>query len=163
MRLFLFTILLLFTLHISAQSSVDAVLKKYNTQSVPYITSSQLKNNNYTFVDSRELSEYNVSHIPHAIYVGFDQFRPENVTNNIKNRKTPIVVYCSIGVRSEQIGEKLKKLGYTNVYNLYGGIFEYKNNGGTVVNQANKKTDSIHTYNKQWSVYLKKGIKIYEN
>jgi len=54
-------------------------------------------------------------------------------------------------------------LGYKNVYNLYGGIFEYKNNGGKVVDNQNKETDKIHTYNKEWSVYLKKGIKIYED
>ncbi|AWG23316.1 rhodanese [Flavobacterium faecale] len=163
MRLLLITFLFAFNLMCNAQSTVATVLKKYNTQSVPYITSTQLKNNNYILFDSREFSEYKVSHIPNAIFVGFNHFKPETVTSAVKNRSTPIVVYCSIGVRSEQIGEKLQKLGYTNVHNLYGGIFEYKNNGGTVLNQANKKTDSIHTYNKQWSVYLKKGIKIYEN
>jgi rhodanese-related sulfurtransferase len=30
----------------------------------------------------------------------------------VKDKNTNIIVYCSIGVRSEQIGEKLKKLGY---------------------------------------------------
>ena len=72
------------------------------------------------------------------------------------------LVYCSIGVRSENIGEKLQQLGYTNVYNLYGGIFEYKNEGGTVYNLQNKPTDSVHTYNKKWSKYLTKGNKVYE-
>jgi len=33
-------------------------------------------------------------------------------------------VYCSLGIRSEVIAKKLKKAGYTNVFNLYGGIFE---------------------------------------
>ena len=41
-----------------------------------------------------------------------------------------IIVYCSIGVRSEDIGEKLKELGYTKILNLYGGIFDWKNKGG---------------------------------
>jgi rhodanese-related sulfurtransferase len=62
----------------------------------------------------------------------------------VKDKNTNIIVYCSIGVRSEQIGEKLKKLGYKNLHNLYG-IFEYKNSGGQVVNNQNKVTDSVHT------------------
>jgi predicted sulfurtransferase len=85
------------------------------------------------------------------------------VSSTVKDKNANIVVYCSIGVRSEQIGEKLLKLGYKNVYNLYGGIFEYKNSGGKVVNNQNKVTDSIHTFNKTWSAYLTKGIKVYEN
>ncbi|WP_366184345.1 rhodanese-like domain-containing protein [Flavobacterium ovatum] len=145
-----------------AQNSIPNVLKKYNKETVPYIKINELNNSSYILLDSREPREYEVSHIPNAIFVGYDHFKPEKMSKLIKNRNTPIVVYCSIGVRSEQIGEKLQKLGYTNVHNLYGGIFEYKNNGGTVVNQNNKKTDSVHAYNKQWSVYLIKGIKIYE-
>jgi rhodanese-related sulfurtransferase len=66
------------------------------------------------------------------------------------DKNTPIVVYCSIGVRSEKIGE-LIKVRIQNVYNLYGGIFEYKNEEEKVVNNQNKVTDSVHTYNKRWS------------
>jgi hypothetical protein len=36
-------------------------------------------------------------------------------------------------------------------------FFEYKNEEGKVVNNQNKVTDSVHTYNKRWSEYLTKG------
>ena len=42
-------------------------------------------------------------------------------------RESTIVVYCSVGYRSEKIAEELDKLGFTNVSNLYGGIFEWIN------------------------------------
>jgi 3-mercaptopyruvate sulfurtransferase SseA len=70
-------------------------------------------------------------------------------------------VYCSVGYRSERVGEKLQKLGYQNVYNIYGGIFEWKNEGMQVVNRQNQPTDSVHTYNKNWSKWLLKGVKVY--
>jgi hypothetical protein len=70
-------------------------------------------------------------------------------------------VYCSVGYRSERIGEKLLKLGYTDVVNLYGGIFEWKNQGLDVYNSSNYPTDSVHTYNKSWGKWLVKGIKVY--
>jgi rhodanese-related sulfurtransferase len=164
MRFYLYTIFLLFSVLISAQSTIPQVLKKHNKQSVPYIKVEELKTkNNPILLDTREPKEFFVSHIKNAIPVGFDNFKSKNVTSIIKDKNATIVVYCAIGVRSELIGEKLLKLGYRNVYNLYGGIFEYKNTGGIVVNGQNKETDSVHAYNKEWSVYLKKGIKIYED
>ncbi len=41
--------------------------------------------------------------------------------------ESKVVVYCSVGYRSEKIAEKLKAAGYKNVFNLYGGIFEWEN------------------------------------
>ena len=60
-------------------------------------------------------------------------------------------MYCSLGIRSETVGEKLKAAGYTNVYNLYGGIFEWKNKDFTVLDAEEKETNEVHTFNKYWS------------
>lgn len=149
---------------VSAQNTLPQILKKLNNETVPYLNVKDIKSkHNLVFLDAREPKEFNVSHIENAIFVGFDNFDETKVTSAVKDKNANIVVYCSLGVRSEKIGEKLLKLGYKNVYNLYGGIFEYKNNGGKVVDNQNKETDKIHTYNKEWSVYLNKGIKVYED
>lgn len=164
MRLYIYFISFFFSIMLSAQNNIPQVLKKLNKETVPYIKVNELKEKkNLVFLDAREPKEYKVSHILGALPVGFDHFKSNNVTANIIDKNATIIVYCSIGVRSEQIGEKLQKLGYKNVYNLYGGIFEYKNTGEKVVNNQNKVTDSVHTFNKTWSVYLTKGIKVYED
>jgi rhodanese-related sulfurtransferase len=164
MRFSIFLICFLFSIAISAQSSISQVLKKLNKETVPYIRVGELNDKtNLVYLVAREPKAYNVNHFQNAITVGFDHFDTKKVSSTVKDKNANIVVYCSIGVRSEQIGEKLLKLGYKNVYNLYGGIFEYKNSGGKVVNNQNKVTDSIHTFNKTWSAYLTKGIKVYEN
>lgn len=164
MRFYLFTIISFFSMMVSAQSSIPQVLKKLNKESVPYIKVEQLKNKSkLIYLDAREPKEFNVSHIKGGISIGFDHFKLQNVTSIVKDKNATIVVYCSIGVRSEIIAENLLKSGYKNVYNLYGGIFEYKNNNGKVVNNKNQETDSVHAFNKEWSVYLTKGIKVYEN
>ena len=111
-------------------------------------------NSKYVVLDAREPKEFKVSHLENAVNVGFNKFDGEKTAQMIPDKNTPIVVYCSIGVRSEKIGEKLLKLGYKNVFNLYGGIFEWKNKGGNVVNEAGVSTDFVHTYNKEWSIYL---------
>ena len=158
------TILLLFLVSFGfSQKSISKVLEKLNKKSVPYITVKELVNEkNYLLLDAREPKEYNVSHINTADNVGYNDFDSKAFKEKFKNLNDTIVVYCSIGVRSENIGEKLLKMGYTNVYNLYGGIFEWKNQGQSVIDTNNKETDKVHTYNKMWSKYLKSGIAIYE-
>ncbi len=147
-----------------AQYTIPKVLEKLNSKSVPYLTVEALKAmDNYILLDAREAKEFNISHIKEAFHVGYDYFDDKKVSNFLRDKNATIVVYCSIGVRSEKIGERLLKLGYKNVFNLYGGIFEWKHQGGKVVNKQNVETDEIHTFNKEWSVYLIKGKKVYEN
>lgn len=147
-----------------SQKKLSKLLKQQNTESIPYISVETLKNESEGFIllDSREPKEFNTSHLKNAICVGYDSFNLDVVAPKLPNKDSKIVVYCSLGIRSEDIAEKLKKAGYTNVYNLYGGIFEWKNNDLQVLNSQEKVTDSIHTFSKAWSKWLKKGIKVYE-
>lgn len=147
-----------------SQSGIKEVLAKYNKGNIPYISVASLKEKitEVTILDARELDEFKVSHLKNSIYVGYKNFVIDNVINQLPDKSQPIVVYCSIGVRSEEIANKLKNAGYTNVQNLYGGIFEWKNNDYPVYNANQRETDSIHAYSEQWSNYLLKGIKVYE-
>ena len=77
------------------------------------------------------------------------------------NKNAPIIVYCSVGYRSEKISEKLLAAGYKNVENLYGGIFEWKNKRNTVVDK-NGITNNVHPYSKTWGVWLKNADKVYK-
>ena len=62
-------------------------------------------------------------------------------------------MYCSVGYRSERIGEKLIKEGYSNVFNLYGGIFDWVNNDNPVYD-FNEKVYKVHAYNKDWGKWV---------
>ncbi len=158
---FVFTLV---TVPLHAQKSIEKLLKKHNDNSIPYITPKALDTlgNDIVLLDSRELKEYNTSHLKNAIHVGYDHFQIDNIKEEIPNKDSEIIVYCSLGIRSETIGERLKKAGYTNVKNLFGGIFEWKNNDLPVYNAVEKETDSVHTFSLEWSKWLKKGIKVYE-
>ena len=129
---------------------------------VPTISIDSLASNynNFTALDARSLQEYKVSHLPNATHVGYQSFKIKNVTSLIPKTK-PIVIYCSIGFRSEKIGERLQKKGYT-VYNLYGGIFQWKNDGQQVINLDGQPTEKVHCYDTEWGQWLTNGIKIYE-
>ena len=147
-----------------AQQTIEEVLLKYNKQSIPYIYSEMLVDiqNDPTLVllDTREKKEYQVSHIKGALHAGYKNFNLQKVSKTIKNKDAQIIVYCSLGIRSEDIAEILQRAGYTNIQNLYGGIFNWKNNNLPLVNTKQKQTDSIHVYSKQWGKWLTKGVKV---
>ncbi|MER3327952.1 MAG: rhodanese-like domain-containing protein, partial [Candidatus Kapaibacterium sp.] len=88
-----------------------------------------------------------------------DDFELSRVQEISKDSK--IVVYCSVGYRSEKIAEKLQGAGYTDVSNLYGGIFEWVNQDRAVVDDQNTPTTKVHAFSRVWGVWLNKGEKVY--
>ncbi len=166
MKNLIFLIFLIFLISVNSfsQKNLQQLLKKYNTESVPYISISELqKEKEVILLDAREPKEFEVSHLKNAMCVGYDFFNLENTLVKLpKNKNTKIVVYCSLGIRSEDIAEKLQKEGFTNIFNLYGGIFEWKNQGNITVNLQNNPTEKVHAFNKEWSKWLHKGEKVYE-
>ncbi|MDE3742896.1 rhodanese-like domain-containing protein [Maribacter polysaccharolyticus] len=146
-----------------AQRKMDRALQTLNKGTIPYIEVSEaISKDSLIYLDSRDIKEFRVSHLKDAIWVGHDFFDPKRLQEIVPDLDTPVVVYCSIGVRSEDIGERLKELGYTNIQNLYGGIFKWKNSGYPVFDPEGNKTEKVHAYNRVWGKLLTKGEKIYE-
>lgn len=161
---FPFILLLIITCQAFGQKTLDKLLKKYNTEEIPYISVTELRmhqlKNEVLILDSREITECNVSKIPNAQYIGYDFFSIEDFLQKNIAKNQEIVVYCSLGIRSETIAKKIKEAGYTNVKNLYGGIFEWKNKGYPVIDSTNTITENVHTFSEEWSKWLLKGTKI---
>jgi len=145
-----------------SQNKLDKLFNKFNKNKVPYISVDTLVITKAILLDARETKEYNVSHLKNAICVGYDYFDIQKTIEKLpKDKSTKIVVYCSLGIRSEIVAHKLIKEGYTNVYNLYGGILEWKNNNFKVIDTLGNETEKVHTFNKDWSKWLKKGKTVY--
>ncbi len=144
------------------QKTFDEKMNSLYKETVPLIKASELKNrmDKVVLLDARAPEEFGISHLDGAILIDYNNFDKTDVIRIPKD--TEVIVYCSVGYRSERIGEKLQQMGYTNVKNLYGGIFGWKNEGFNTVNKYGRPTDSVHTYNKSWSKWLFKGIKVYE-
>lgn len=162
-----FIFLALFYICANTQAQVQnkaygVLLKNMYKKTVPTINVPQLKQeqSKVLLLDTRETKEYNISHLLGAMCVGYENFDQQQVL--LIDRQTPIVVYCSVGYRSERIGERLLALGFTNVRNLYGGIFEWANQNGIVVDTKQQTTQRIHAYNRTWGVWLQHGTKVYD-
>lgn len=136
----------------------DQVVRKYLQFTVPVIDVDSLYRLMHSNVediyilDARAKEEYEVSRIPHAQYIGYPRIDEDVLSHIPKDSK--IIVYCSIGYRSEKIGEQLCQMGYRRVYNLYGSIFEWVNRGYPVVDSRGDTVRRVHTYNRKWSRWV---------
>jgi rhodanese-related sulfurtransferase len=114
-----------------------------------------------TILDARAIEEFQVSHIPGAKWIG--DGKPDAAILAKIPKDKPVVIYCSIGYRSEKMGERLKKSGFSKVYNLYGSIFEWANENLPLKNASGAPTKEVHVYNKSWGKWMenKDYTKIY--
>lgn len=141
------------------QAEYDEMLNDEYKKTVPFIQPRDLykkilNGEKMYLLDTREGREYEVSAIKGAIHVGFLFFSRKKVETVSKNDL--IIVYCTIGARSETIGARLIKRGFQNVYNVYGGIIQWMNEGLPIYH-GNQKTDEVHVYSRKWGQWLTKG------
>ena len=83
----------------------------------------KIKNNEqFSLIDVREDEELKISKISQSIHIPMNTI-PDNL-NQIASEKK-IIIMCKTGGRSAQVCEYLNNQGYSNVYNLKGGIISW--------------------------------------
>jgi len=102
-------------------------------------------------LDTRGPEEFQVSHLGNAIQAdSYD--KAAQVIKRAGGSKT-VVLYCSVGYRSSQIGQQLVRAGFPNVYNLEGSIFKWANEGRPLVG-PDGPTTNVHPFNRKWGKLL---------
>ena len=82
------------------------------------------KETGYIILDVRRPDEFAAGHIPNAINVANETIGTAEIPE-LPDKDQLIMVYCRSGRRSEEVAEKLVKLGYTNIVE-FGGILDWK-------------------------------------
>lgn len=86
------------------------------------------QNPNAQLLDVRTPEEFSSDHISKAVNVNWND--PSFVNNVATYDKTkPIYVYCKAGGRSAQAAAKLAEMGFTEIYNLNGGMMKWNSEG----------------------------------
>lgn len=136
-------------------------LEKIYPKDLSFLSVEELKkidNDSLYLLDTRGKEEYSISHLKNAREVGYYWFDMREVYDIPKD--ATLVIYCAVGNRSTKVGEKLIKAGYKNVFILYGGLFEWVNEGNPVYTKNDIQTPQVHAYTKEWSKWLEKGNKV---
>lgn len=85
----------------------------------------EIEKDDYFILDVRSSFEFRNGHLEDAINVDVEELN-ENILDLIPNKERKILVYCQSGNRSKIASERLISYGYTNVYNMMGGIAAYQ-------------------------------------
>ena len=82
---------------------------------------------NFEIIDMRNGYEYAVGHFKNSHASGMENFRdlPDVASNFEKYKNKPVVTVCTGGIRCEKASAYLKHIGFTDVYQLDGGIHTY--------------------------------------
>lgn len=93
-----------------AQTDFDRKLESLYRYSVPLISPSTLQGwidsgKKFVLLDTRSHEEFSVSHLKDAKLLEFGKMRIADMKGF--DRGVPVVVYCSVGYRSERVGEQL--------------------------------------------------------
>jgi len=78
-------------------------------------------------VDVRSNYEHNVGKFKNAISFDIENFRdfPDKVAELDKFKDKKVITYCTGGIKCEKASAYLLEKGFTNVYQLHGGIIKY--------------------------------------
>jgi phage shock protein E len=68
-------------------------------------------------IDVRSRGEFNSGHLARAINFPLDEIETA-LPGQVKNKNQVLLLHCASGMRSGAARSQLKRLGYTNVFNL---------------------------------------------
>ena len=85
---------------------------------------------NLVYFDCREPQEYNLGHIPGAVFIPRGQM--ETKVEAVIPRDRKVVIYCASGNRSALAAETMMQMGYSDVASMSDGFRGWVNAGGDV-------------------------------
>ncbi len=98
----------------------------------------RLFNDDAFLLDVRASNEYKEGFIGNAKNIPVSDLK-DQLNLLPKNKEQPILVYCLSGIRSSKAASVLVKAGYSNVFNLSGGINAWKAAGLPIIKAKSKK------------------------
>ena len=145
------------------QENFDTLLSRLYRNTVPTISTYELSaqmnsGKEMIILDTRSMKEFDISHIKNAVFINYKKPDLDFLTG--VSKQTQIIVYCTVGYRSERIGEFVAKLEFKQIYNLYGGLTQWVNDGYPVYDNHGK-TKKIHGYSEEWAKWIQTGDVIY--
>lgn len=117
--LILLSILVVGTIGIVLFTSKESGITKIDVETLQ----NRLENEEITLLDVREVDEYVGGHIEGAVNAPLSSL---NETELPYPKDEPVYVICRSGNRSAQAAQLLKERGYTEIYDVSGGMIAWE-------------------------------------
>jgi rhodanese-related sulfurtransferase len=107
---------------------VDDARTRIQETTVDDVKSKLDRGDKFLLIDVREESEFAKDHLPGAISLGKGIIE-RDIEQRVPDVNAKMILYCGGGFRSALAADNLKKMGYTNVISMDGGIREWREKG----------------------------------
>ena len=107
---------------------VDDARTRIRETTVEVVKSRLERGDKFILIDVREESEYQKDHIPGAIHMSKGVIE-RDIEQKVPDANAELVLYCGGGFRSALAADNLRKMGYTNVISMDGGIRGWREKG----------------------------------
>jgi rhodanese-related sulfurtransferase len=107
---------------------VDGAKKNIKEFSVGDVKAKLDRGDRFHFIDVREDNEFLTDHAKGAVHLGRGILE-RDIETVIPDTRAEIVLYCGGGFRSALAADNLRRMGYTNVISMDGGIRAWREAG----------------------------------
>lgn len=118
-----------------------------NTSLSPDEFEKQLNADSIQILDVRTPGEYNSGHIKKALQADWNDQTEFSRRIAYVDMAKPVYIYCLAGGRSAAAADKMRKMGYANVYELKGGINAWKAANKPLEGKTVAKQMSLEEFN----------------
>lgn len=102
---------------------------------------------NIQILDVRTPGEFFSGHIKNALQADWNDKKEFERRIAFIDKKKPVYVYCLSGGRSDAAANKLRKMGFSNVYELDGGTIAWRAANKPLKSNSDEKQMSIGAFN----------------
>ena len=106
----------------TSQKTLFTPVKSINADETKTLIAGQAEGA-YTLLDVRQPGEYEGEHIPGAKLIPLPELKDDHSQLDLRK---PVIVYCRSGSRSLAAAQLLSGLGFSDIYNLEGGIMGWQ-------------------------------------
>jgi len=107
---------------------VDDAKTRVHETNVDAVKTRMDRGEKFVLVDVREESEFMKDHLPGAVHLGKGVIE-RDIEARVPELNTEMILYCGGGFRSALAADNLRKMGYTNVISMDGGIRGWREKG----------------------------------
>lgn len=97
-------------------------------------------------LDVRTPGEFRSGHIKNSLQADWNNKAEFNDRIQYVDKNKPVYVYCLVGARSAAAADWMRQNGFTNVYELQGGLNAWKKDGKKLEGASNETQMTIEQY-----------------